>query len=85
MPKISKNRENLMKSSYAIYFKKEITAENYILLRKQMQSMIVKRCMNNIFRLKKSISVKNGGAHFTLKISTNQDLEPMMCCMLLMA
>ena len=28
--------------------------------------------MNSIFKMKKSISVKNSGAHFTLKISANQ-------------
>ena len=37
-----------------------------------VQSPIVKKCLNDIFKLKNSIFVKNPGAHFTLKISTNQ-------------
>ena len=34
--------------------------------------------LNTFFRLQKSISVKNPGAHFTLKFTANQDLEPML-------
>ena len=34
--------------------------------------MIAKKRLKDIFKLKKSIFVKNPGAHFTLKISTNQ-------------
>ena len=45
-------------------------------LKANVQSTIVKRYLNNIFRLKKSISFKNLCACFTLRISANQDLEP---------
>ena len=30
------------------------------------------------FQVEKSVSVKNTGAHFSLNISANQDLEPML-------
>ena len=40
--------------------------------------MIVKRHLNNISSMTKLNSVKNLGAHFTLEITTNQDLEPML-------
>ena len=42
------------------------------------QSTIVKRYKSNIFKLKKSTSVKNPGAHSSLKILANQDLKPML-------
>ena len=41
-------------------------------------STIVKRYLNNIFTLKKLVLIKNPSARFTLKISANQDLEPML-------
>ena len=36
------------------------------------QSMIVKRCLNDNPKFKKSTFAKNPGAYFTLKTSTNQ-------------
>ena len=39
--------------------------------------MIVKKCLDDNFKLKKSIFAKNPGALFAFKkISTNQNLEP---------
>ena len=62
---------------YAISCKKEIAVEIAILSHKaNVQGTIVKRYLDNIFRLKKSISFKNLCARFTLRISANQDLEP---------
>ena len=40
--------------------------------------MIVKRYLNNIFELEKSVSVKSPYANFTLKISTHQDLASVL-------
>ena len=60
---------------YAIYCEKEIAVESWILVTNQ--STIVKRCLNNISELKKSISV-DPGAYLAQEISANQDLEPML-------
>ena len=38
---------------------------------------IVQKYLNNIFEVKRSISVENTGAHLTLNISGTRDLEPM--------
>ena len=43
------------------------------------RSAIVRGYLNNMFKLeKKQIGVKDLGAYFTLKISANQDLEPVL-------
>ena len=36
---------------------------------------IVRKVLENIFEMRKYISLKNPGAHFTLKISANQRFE----------
>ena len=57
---------------YTIYGKKEIAVANYILDSKVgAESMIVKGYLNNIFKLKSSISVKNPGEYLILKILIN--------------
>ena len=45
-----------------------------IIPKANFQSTIVKRFLNGIFNLKKSIIGENPGAHFNLKISANQRL-----------
>ena len=42
------------------------------------RNTIVRTYLNNFFKLKKKVSVKNPCVAFTLKNSTNQDLEPML-------
>ena len=41
----------------------------------KIQIKTVERHLDDIFRLKESIFMKNSGANFTLKISTNQRFE----------
>ena len=36
------------------------------------------RYLTNIFKLKKSVSVRDPVVHFTLKISASQNLKPML-------
>ena len=40
-----------------------------------VQGTIVKRYLNNMFRLNKLVSFTNTRAHFTLKISAHQDFN----------
>ena len=55
-----------------VYCKKNYCRKLNISHKANAQSTIVKRNLNNIFEIIKSISVKNPGAHLTLEISTNQ-------------
>ena len=41
--------------------------------------MTVKRYLNNIFKIKKSISIKNPVAHFILRITANQRFWNLCC------
>ena len=62
MPKISKYRKNLMTSSILRFNERKL---NIILKMSKCPSTIVKKWLNDDFKLKKSIFAKNSGAHFT--------------------
>ena len=71
----SKTCENLMISSIVhLICKRNCCGQLNIRNKMSPQSMVVKKCLNakNNFKLKTRIFAKSPGAHFILKISTNQ-------------
>ena len=73
LPKIRKSNKNLMTSSVMPFNeKRKYRRKLKIGQNANDQSKIVKWGLNDVFKLKKGVFVKNYGAHFTLQISTNQ-------------
>ena len=54
----------------------ENAVESLIITKENAQSSFLSRHLNNMLKSKNSVSIKSPGAHFTLKQSTNQNLEP---------
>ena len=71
---ITGNRKNLMMSSIMPFsVKRGICGRKQNITHKMnAQRTIVKRCLNDTFKVKLSILVKNQGVEFTLKISANR-------------